>query len=298
MASVLVVDDDRLNQKLLSQVCVDLGLDVRQAADGIEALEALRESPADLMLLDLTMPRLDGFGVLEALQRGEAPTPKAVVIVTGGTDVEGKLRGVELGAVDFIEKPFRHQALRQRIERVMSIVAMESRLLEAEAQLAALRATDRVTGTGTWGELHRVLDATFYYIQSIRHQMSCLAVSDEGYARILEQQGKEAGEERLRRISQAIQSRLREGDRVFRLDMAEFVVLLPGTSADGARIVLDKIRIATSQLDEIRSGDLALAAASYPQDDIQQASQLFRATTMALAQARSQLDEQLTGALV
>lgn len=283
----MVADDHREIRNVLGSVLRDCGCEVHLAADGQEAIELLERHPISILLLDLQMPRLDGFGVLETIRerRGEIAEPLTLV-VTANADVEGRVRGTELGAIDFVDKPFRIPAVRLRIERMMSMVQMERGVDEAEASLAHLRTRDAVTGAGTFAMLRPVLDAQFRTAQVTQRPLSCLVACDEGYNLILSEAGKEAGEARLKILAAALDAALRSADVVFRVDAAEMVVLLPGTSATGAARVIEKVTSELAERDALNDS-LYFATATYPHPQITVAHHLFRAANVTLAQLRS-----------
>lgn len=128
-AWVLIVEDDRFNIRLLSEACRAAGLQVRVAMDGQEGLDEALRAPPDLMLLDLMLPRLDGFGVLERLRADARTEDVAVILVTAVTDAATRARGIELGADDFVTKPFRLPDLRVRMQALLDQRALERSLL-------------------------------------------------------------------------------------------------------------------------------------------------------------------------
>jgi len=111
---VLVVDDERTNLRLLSMVLRQEGHFVDSASDGPSALEAAAANPPDLVLLDIMMPRMDGFEVLRRLRAVEGCRGVPVIFLTGMEDLESKLRGFALGAVDYVVKPFHLEEIRAR----------------------------------------------------------------------------------------------------------------------------------------------------------------------------------------
>lgn len=284
----LVADDDPLLRAMLEDVCRQIGLRVRSCQDGIEVLAELDRAPVDIVLLDLAMPRLDGFGVLEALRATPGRAVPPVIIVTANADAEGKIRGTRLGAIDFVEKPFRLADLTRRIERVLSIGNLERKLRDEERQLDTLRGTDPVTGVGTFGVLHAALEAQFACARVTAKPLSCLVVADEGYGSTLAQRGRVAGEERLRSFVQALEKQLRGADVVYRVDASEFVVFLPGTPSVGARRAIERMRESFAAQPVLQDAALSIGVATYPHPEIQQPSHLYRAVNVALAQARSQ----------
>ncbi len=285
-AAALVVDDEPLNREALSRMCEGLGLDVRTAANGMEALAEIRRRMPDVVLLDLLMPELDGFGVLEHLRQMGLEALPAVIIVTAAADVHGRVRGTELGAIDFVEKPFRLTDMQRRVQRALTVVQMERRLKDAEKALRSARATDEATGLGTFAQLYAILEAEFRIAQIAERPLACALISDEGYARALESSGRQKGDERLRQFAARVEAVRRKADYLFRVDAAEFVMLLPATVLDEARGVVDGI---VRSLDQggFQPEHLAIGVAAYPHSQIDQASHLYRAANMALAQARS-----------
>jgi DNA-binding response OmpR family regulator len=106
MAEVLLVDDDPDIRAMLAFTLDDYGFAVREAGDGIQAIAALEHKAPDLMVLDLMMPGIDGFGVLSAMrERGLAPETR-VLILSCKVDERDLVRGYELGADEYVTKPF------------------------------------------------------------------------------------------------------------------------------------------------------------------------------------------------
>src|SRR6266849_5446893 len=146
---VLVVDDVPANRELLEGHLDDLGYDVRQARDGVEALEAVAAEEPDLVLLDIDMPRLDGIAVCERLKAHPVRRLIPIVILTASNERETKLRGIAAGADDFLSKPFDAKELLLRTKVLLRDRALNKRLDATEGVLFALaravEARDRYT---------------------------------------------------------------------------------------------------------------------------------------------------------
>ena len=112
---VLVVDDDRLNRTLLTRYLEREGHQVSCAENGVEALALLRGEPADVVLLDIVMPELDGVTVLERIKADPAMNDTPVIMISGVDETDSVVRCIEIGADDYLPKPFDPVLLRARI---------------------------------------------------------------------------------------------------------------------------------------------------------------------------------------
>jgi len=118
---VLVADDDPQMRRLVKAVLAREGLQVSEAADGLDALELVGQQPFDLIILDLTMPRLDGIGVLEELG-AQVTTAQIPVIVLTALGEASEAKALDLGAQDYLTKPVRPTALTARVRAVLKRV--------------------------------------------------------------------------------------------------------------------------------------------------------------------------------
>ncbi|MEM7136425.1 MAG: sigma-54 dependent transcriptional regulator [Myxococcota bacterium] len=133
-ARVLVVDDDPAIRKIIADRMRAAGHDVGLAKDGVEALEAVARLEPDLVLLDMKMPKKDGFEVLEELRRQESAP--AVIMITAHGNIERAVRAIRLGAADFIAKPFDAAHLDHLVSRVLEAVGLRQRVLALETELS------------------------------------------------------------------------------------------------------------------------------------------------------------------
>jgi class 3 adenylate cyclase len=112
---VLVVDDNEMNRDLLSRRLVKQGHAIVVAEDGLEALKTLRQQPFDLVLLDVMMPEMNGYQVLEHIKSDAALRHIPVIMISALDDIESVVRCIELGAEDYLFKPFNPTLLKARI---------------------------------------------------------------------------------------------------------------------------------------------------------------------------------------
>jgi CheY-like chemotaxis protein len=130
---VLVVDDSVVNRKLLDRALRAEGHDTLIAADGEEALALLgesREHAIDVVLLDLVMPGLDGFGVLERIKANAATRHLPVIVISAVDETASVARCIEMGATDYLPKPFEVPILRARVNASLA----EKRLRDLERE--------------------------------------------------------------------------------------------------------------------------------------------------------------------
>ena len=113
---LLIVDDEKDTLKLVSLMLERQGYEVVSALDGPTALELVKSEKPDLILLDIMMPGMDGFEVCEKLKSSPETASIAVIFMTGKTDKEDKDKGIALGAIDYIFKPFDIEDVQTRIK--------------------------------------------------------------------------------------------------------------------------------------------------------------------------------------
>jgi type II secretory ATPase GspE/PulE/Tfp pilus assembly ATPase PilB-like protein/ActR/RegA family two-component response regulator len=116
--TIMVVEDEPVTQKLIRKILEDKGYNVVMAGDGIEALMNIGKGNYDLILSDVSMPNLDGFKFIEMLNQKGISTP--VIFLTMKEDPEDEVKGLELGAADFIKKPINKNLLLTRIGRILN----------------------------------------------------------------------------------------------------------------------------------------------------------------------------------
>jgi class 3 adenylate cyclase len=117
--SVLVVDDNSMNRDLLSRYLKRQGLEVITAKNGIQALEMVNSQPFDLILLDILMPGINGYQVLKSLKSQKAWRDIPVIMISALKDMEGVVKCIELGADDYLPKPFNPVVLKARINNCL-----------------------------------------------------------------------------------------------------------------------------------------------------------------------------------
>lgn len=143
MARILVVDDNDDIRQLVNSVLMDDGHNVQLAADGEAALEMLRTDPPDVVLLDIMMPRVDGYTVLKTMVSEGLKRRTKVIVLTAKTNEADWLQGYRLGADDYMTKPFTMEELTQTLSDVLRMTPQQLAQRRAE-ELEKTRLLSRI----------------------------------------------------------------------------------------------------------------------------------------------------------
>ncbi|HSH04107.1 MAG TPA: GAF domain-containing protein [Anaerolineae bacterium] len=133
--TILVVDDDKLNQSLLSISLANHGYEVEIADDGRQALELLQDHTFGVILLDLLMPHVDGYEVLTYMQTENLLVDIPVIIISAMGEIDDVVRGIEMGAIDYLTKPFEPQILFSKVKVALELQAQKRELKQLASQL-------------------------------------------------------------------------------------------------------------------------------------------------------------------
>lgn len=144
--SILLADDNEDNLLLLSEILEQDGYEVRQANSGGELLAKANELAPDLFLLDINMTDMDGYDVCKKLKRSDVLAPIPVIFISGQKETFNKIKGFELGAVDYIVKPFDLDEVRVRVkthlahsEKMAEIAAFNDAMVDREMRIVELK---------------------------------------------------------------------------------------------------------------------------------------------------------------
>jgi diguanylate cyclase (GGDEF)-like protein len=283
-ARLLVADDEPDARELLVEVLGD-EYEVVTAVDGQEAVELARSQRPDIVLLDLNMPRLDGFEVLERFHADPSLLDIPVILVTARSDEAGKVRALDQGAVDYLQKPFSERELRARVDRTL-------RLLRSQTALREMAQTDPLTSLANLRAFRVRLDDEVKRARRYRTSLTCVMADLDDLKPINDELGHAAGDRAIAEVAAIIREELRETDFGARYGGDEFIVLLPHTEAEAGRVFAERVgaRIRATELvigdHRLRLGaSFGIACCSYETDD-EQPETLVRAADAALYAAK------------
>jgi len=237
-----------------------LGYTVTAAADGRQALELIARQPFDVVLLDIKMPGLTGFQVLQAIRRIHSVTDLPVVMVTSSDDSDSIVEALQLGANDYVTKPIDFPVALARIRTHLLLRQMVLALEEANAKLERLSFLDGLTNIANRRRFDEFLHIEWRRAAREAAPLSVILADIDFFKAYNDTYGHEAGDEILKKVAGALAAMLnRPADLVARYGGEEFVVALPGTDAAGALVLAERLRAAVEALAVAHSTSRAAA---------------------------------------
>ena len=238
---ILLVDDDLGAIQLMASVLADEG-SLIFATNGTDALRLARQTPPDLILLDAEMPGLNGFQLLQTLQRERDLADVPVIFITSHTEVAFEISALEMGAADFIAKP-------PKPSRVLARVRTQLRIKHLTDELRRAATIDAVTGIANRRCFDELLEREWLRALRTRDPVSLLLIDIDHFKLYNDRYGHPKGDACLRDVAMALAGTCqRPADVVARYGGEEFTVLLPQTALDGAEYVAQKILDAVEAL--------------------------------------------------
>ena len=257
VGTILIAEDDPDYRQLLSRRASRMGLDVHQAANGQEAINAVNEHEFDALVLDLYMPEHTGLEVIDAARKID-PDIQALIL-TGSASVETAVEALRAGVYDYLTKPLESMtsfelALSRALER-RYLVKENKRLFEEIQRLAV---TDSLTGLFNRHKLQDSLETEVERAKRYSRPLSIIMIDMDKLKVINDTFGHAAGDEALKLVARSIQCSIRKVDLGTRFGGDEFVVLLPEADREEAAAVAKRIREAILGV-EFESGKLSVS---------------------------------------
>jgi len=239
---VVVVDDDAAIRRLVSLFLKRSGYEVREFATGEEARTALPATPWDLAILDRRLPDLDGLVLCHELKSNPELRNRYVIMLTGEADQEDKVQGLDLGADDYITKPFQPPELLARIRAGKRIIDLQKELMETNRRLELLSITDGLTKLYNHRYFQDELLRAFDESQRYQRPLSLAMVDIDFFKKVNDTYGHAVGDEVLKAVSRMFQQSIRSTDLAARYGGEEFAVMMPETELQDAITFAEKIR--------------------------------------------------------
>jgi two-component system, cell cycle response regulator len=235
MMKLLIIDDSVDALEVAKARLAKENLNVTCAEGGIAGLDRARREKPDLILLDLEMPDMCGFDVCRALKADAELCMIPVLFLTGSATAEDKVRGLDLGAVDYITKPFDAFELCARVRAALRTKHLQDLLIE-HAHI------DPLTGLPNRRALMERLQREWSRLQRHGGRLSCIMADIDHFKRINDSYGHHIGDKVLHEVAQAIARQCREVDMPARYGGEEFVVVVPDETVAGAERLAERCR--------------------------------------------------------
>jgi diguanylate cyclase (GGDEF)-like protein len=247
-ARVLVAEDSLVVRSLLRRQLEDSGYAVVEAVDGEEALRLCRERHPDVVLLDVEMPKLDGYGVLTAIRKDPDLAEIPVVFLTARATTEDVVEGLRLGAHDYLRKPFEPAELLARVSAALRVKVLQD-------QLRAMSRTDPLTGLANRRRLQDHLLAVCSAADRHGQSVGVLMVDVDNFKAVNDTLGHDTGDIVLRAVASRLADACRLEDLAGRWGGEEFLVVAPLTDPVGVAELGERVRTFVAAGPVVVNGD-------------------------------------------
>lgn len=249
---ILIVDDASENIRILAQALKG-EYKTTFATDGNQALKmAMSEEPPDLILLDIIMPQMDGYEVCTRLKHDSKTRNIPVIFITAMDQEEDETKGLEIGAVDYITKPFSMAIVKARVKTHLE-------LKRHRDMLENLSSLDGLTGIPNRRRFDEFLDTEWRHCMRENVPLSLIMMDIDYFKAFNDNQGHQAGDDCLKKVAHTLASSVkRPMDFLARYGGEEFVAILPKTNSEGGLVVAETMRKNIQSLSIAHPHSLAL----------------------------------------
>jgi diguanylate cyclase (GGDEF)-like protein len=255
-ATILLVDNDPTNLSVLVDFLDETGFETQVAQSGKGALRQLAYAQPDLILLDIMMPGLDGFETCRRLKANEATKDIPVIFMTALSEPIDKVKGLEVGGVDYITKPFNMAELLARVKThlelrryreelkryIQQLENANEALRESQKELEIAARTDPLTHLSNRRDIIEKIEYEQIRFERSQRPFTLIIGDIDNFKRFNDTYGHDCGDFILVSVAKIMQAMIRKQDRLARWGGEEFLFFLPETELEGGRIVAEKIR--------------------------------------------------------
>lgn len=271
-----------------------------EVASAMEGLEILEKHPIEVVICDIVMPGMDGFEFLQEMKGKSDLRDIPVVLLTGQESVEKKIKGLDMGASDYLLKPFDPGELIARVKVQLKVKRLQDELKVAKQRYKELSLTDYLTQIFNRRHFMELFDLEFNRSVRYGHPLSLVIFDLDNFKQINDNFGHLQGDKVLRTMSDLVKSEIRGYDVFARYGGEEFVLMLPQTPSEGAIPVAEKIRekIEKYKFEGLGRGEVtvSIGVATYPNDEVQDSKDLISAADNALYKAKENGKNQVVSA--
>jgi two-component system cell cycle response regulator len=253
---VLVGEDSLVVREVLRWHLESHGFEIVETADGSEALRLAAERPPSVILLGVELGGIDGFEALARLKSDPTLADTPVLFITGHTDTRDLVDGLQLGAHDYLRKPFEPAEVIARVRAAARMKALQDELRQRNAELHRISRTDPLTGLGNRRHLDDQLRSARTSARRHGTMLSVAIIDVDQFKRINDTYGHASGDDVLCEVARRLGEVARAEDAVGRWGGEEFLVILPYCDVDASFALGERLRQAIGgELVETADGD-------------------------------------------
>ena len=245
-AKVLIAEDSLVVRTVLRRQLEAQGYTIVEADDGYSALAVCRKTKPDVVLLDIEMPGLDGYQVLEQMKADPALSEVPVVFLTGHTGAEDLVEGLRLGAHDYLRKPFESSELIARVSAAARVKALQDELRRRNAELDVIGRTDALTGLFNRRHIEERLNEVASTARRHGFTFGVVMLDIDHFKNVNDTVGHAGGDTVLREFATRTRRVLRQEDIPGRWGGEEFLLVLPHTDLEGIAKLGERVRAAVA----------------------------------------------------
>ena len=242
--SILIIDDSNTIRAGIGLILRQAGVFERffEANSADEALRVMENTPPDLIICDIVMPGMDGFEFLRLVKARSLWRDIPVLMLTGQESIDKKIKGLDLGASDYLTKPFDPGELIARVRVQLKVKSLQDELREANSRYMELSITDYLTGTYNRRYFMELFEQEYQRSSRYNQALSLVIFDVDDFKQVNDTFGHLVGDHVLRAITDLVKPEIRSHDTLARYGGEEFVVMLPQTPQAGAILAAEKIR--------------------------------------------------------
>ncbi|MBU4288072.1 MAG: diguanylate cyclase [Proteobacteria bacterium] len=293
MPTILVIDDSKLIAHVAKNILTKQGHEVLLAQDGETGLDMAKNNEPDLILLDLILPGIDGYGVCQRIKNDSNIADIPVIMLTSKAEHTDKVRGLELGASDYVTKPFDEGELVARVNTHLRIKELHESLQEKNRQLLEMANRDGLTGLYNHRYFHESVSKDFQRAVRYNESLSCVMFDIDHFKKFNDTYGHQTGDVVLKTLGGLVKKLMRDSDLAARYGGEEFALLLYHTEAKDAYQIAERLRKTVEQYkfqaeDLVLSVNISVGVASYYHPEISDAKTLIECADKALYRAKEE----------
>lgn len=293
--SLLIIDDDSAVRNEVKRVLNEANVfdEYHESADGVEGFKILLNKSIDLILCDIEMPGIDGLKFLGMKRAKPEYNDIPVIMLTGIGDVRLKVQSLEMGASDYVTKPFDPAELIARVKVHLKIKQLQDELRKTVKEKEELSNTDGLTRIYNRRYFMELFDLEFQRAWRYQSNLSFIMIDVDHFKTFNDTYGHLLGDRILAEVSKLFKDNLRRHDQIGRYGGEEFALMMPETDLEGALVVAERHRKRIEDFALYENGEplkvtISLGVASFPNPHVKKLDDLIRLADDALLDSKRQ----------